>query len=71
MLVVMKSGAPQEEVEKINRILTQMQVSVTQIGGDQQSVFALVGDKGQLDVASIRSNKYVDKVVRVFTETWI
>ena len=71
MLVVMRFGAPQEEVEKVNRSLAEMMVNVTQIGGAQQSVFALVGDTSQLDLASIRFNKFVDKVVRVFTEAWI
>lgn len=65
MLVVMKAGAPQEEVQSVEKGLEHMDVAVTLIEGVQQSVFALVGDTAKLDLGSIEANQYVEKVVRV------
>ena len=65
MLVVMKAGAPQEEVQAVEKGLEHMDVAVTLIEGVQQSVFALVGDTAKLDLGSIEANQYVEKVVRV------
>lgn len=65
MLIVMKTGAPQEEVEKVHRRLEQMEVNIAKIEGAQQSVFALVGDTTKLDLESIKSNQHVEKIIRV------
>lgn len=65
MLVVMRSGAPREEVEKIHGRLTQMDVEITLIEGAQQSVFAVVGDTTNLDLEAIQSNRHVEKVMRI------
>jgi len=65
MLVVMKSGTSQEEVEKVNRRLEQMEVDIALIEGAQQSVFALVGDTTKLDLEAIQANQHVEKIIRV------
>lgn len=65
MLVVMKSGAPQDEVEKVNRRLEQMEVDIALIEGAQQSVFALVGDTTKLDLEAIQANQHVERIIRV------
>lgn len=65
MLVVMKTGSPKQEVRKVNKILGQLEVEVTLIEGGQQDVFALVGDTTKLDLSAIKSNVYVEKVMRV------
>lgn len=65
MLVVMKSGVPQDEVEKVNRRLEQMEVDIALIEGAQQSVFALVGDTAKLDLEAIQANQHVEKIIRV------
>ena len=54
MLVVMKPGTPQSEVEKVQERLEQMKVEITLIEGAQQDVFALVGDTTKLDLEPIR-----------------
>lgn len=65
MLVVMKSGAPQGEVEKINRRLEEMEVDIALIEGAQQNVFALVGDTTKIDLEAIQSNQHVEKIIRI------
>lgn len=65
MLVVMKAGAPKQEVAKVNKMLGQLEVDVTLIEGGQQDVFALVGDTTKIDLGAIKSNIYVDKTMRV------
>ncbi|MGI6091808.1 MAG: 3-deoxy-7-phosphoheptulonate synthase [Veillonellaceae bacterium] len=65
MLVVMKTGTPKQEVARVNKILAQLEVEVTLIEGGQQDVFALVGDTTKLDLGAIKSNIYVEKVMRV------
>jgi 3-deoxy-7-phosphoheptulonate synthase len=61
----MKSGAPQDEVEKVNRRLEQMEVDIALIEGAQQSVFALVGDTTKLDLEAIQANQHVERIIRV------
>lgn len=65
MLVVMKSGTAQDEVEKVHRRLLEMPVEVSLIHGEQQCVFALVGDTSKFDLESIGANEYVEKIMRV------
>ncbi|MEN6567300.1 MAG: 3-deoxy-7-phosphoheptulonate synthase [Veillonellales bacterium] len=65
MLVVMRTGAPREEVEKIHARLMQMEVEVSRIEGAQQSVFALVGDTSKLDLGAVAANPQVEKIIRV------
>ncbi|MEN6412000.1 MAG: 3-deoxy-7-phosphoheptulonate synthase [Veillonellales bacterium] len=65
MLVVMRTGAPREEVEKVHARLMQMEVEVSRIEGTQQSVFALVGDTSKLDLGAVAANPQVEKIIRV------
>jgi 3-deoxy-7-phosphoheptulonate synthase len=65
MLVVMRPGAPQEELEKVKRWLEQMEIEVACIQGEQQSVIALVGDTSKLDLSSLEANLHVEKIMRV------
>lgn len=65
MLVVMKTGAPQGEVERINRRLQEMEVDIALIEGTQQNVFALVGDTTKIDIEAIQSNEHVEKIIRI------
>lgn len=65
MLVVMRTGAPREEVEKVHTRLMQMEVEVSCIEGAQQCVFALVGDTSKLDLGAVAANPQVEKIMRV------
>lgn len=65
MLVVMKPGAPRQEVEKVQNRLMEMNLEIRLVDGDQKSVFALLGDTSKLDLGSVVSNQYVEKVMRI------
>lgn len=65
MLVVMKTGAPKVEVEKVYGRLKNLDIETTIIEGAQQSVFALIGDTTKLDLGAIEANIYVEKTMRV------
>lgn len=65
MLVVMKTGAPREEVEKVHGRLKDLGFEITLVEGTQQSVLALIGDTSKLDLGSIEANIYVEKIMRV------
>ena len=65
MIISMKKGAPQEEINKLVRSFEEMGLSVTAIYGEDYNVFGLVGDTTHLDEAQISVNPYVDTVTRV------
>jgi len=65
MLVVMKTGAPKDEVEKVHGRLKNLNIEATLIDGVQQSVFALIGDTTKLDLRAVEDNINVEKVMRV------
>ncbi|MDD4600700.1 Phospho-2-dehydro-3-deoxyheptonate aldolase [bioreactor metagenome] len=65
MVIVMKPGAPREEVAKVQAVLERLGMEVTSVKGTQQTVFALVGDTKSIDIGAIEANKHVEKVLRV------
>ena len=65
MIISMKKGAPQEEINKLVRSFEEMGLSVTTIYGEDYNVFGLVGDTTRVDETQIAVNPYVDTVTRV------
>lgn len=65
MLVIMKPGAPQEEIVKIHERLVEIDLNITLVEGAQKSVFALVGDTTKLDLEAVQANQHVEKIIRV------
>ena len=65
MIISMKKGVPQEEVNKIVRNLEDKGLSVTMISGANYNVFGVVGDTTILDDKLIAANQYVENVTRV------
>ncbi len=65
MIISMKKGAPQEEINKLVRSFEEMGLSVTAIYGEDYNVFGLVGDTTRVDETQIAVNPYVDTVTRV------
>ena len=60
MIISMKKGAPQEEINKLVRSFEEMGLSVTTIYGEDYNVFGLVGDTTRVDETQIAVNPYVD-----------
>ena len=66
MIVVIHSGVPHNEVEKLHEeLMEQTKIDIRLIRGAQQSVLALVGDTAKLDLEAVESNERVEKVVRI------
>ena len=66
MIVVIHSGVPHNEVEKLHEdLMEQTKIDIRLIRGAQQSVLALVGDTAQLDLEAVESNERVEKIVRI------
>ena len=65
MIISMKKGAPQEEIDKLIHSFEAMGLSVTAIYGDNYNVFGLVGDTTVVDETQIAVNPYVDTVTRI------
>jgi 3-deoxy-7-phosphoheptulonate synthase len=65
MLIVLKTGIPDCEIEKIQRRLEEMNFEITLVEGAQQSVFAIVGDTKNANLGNIEANPYVEKVLHV------
>ena len=65
MIISMKKGAPQEEVNKLVEWFEGHGLSVTMISGANYNVFGLVGDTTVVDETQIAVNPYVDTITRV------
>ena len=65
MIISMKKGAPQEEVNKLVQYFEDQGLSVTMISGDNYNVFGLVGDTTIVDETQIAVNPFVDTITRV------
>lgn len=65
MIIVMKSWATKENVERIVKCLTDRGLQVDEIVGTQKTVLGLVGDTSGLDVELLRSYDCIEKVLRV------
>ena len=65
MIISMKKGAPQEEVNKLVQYFEDQGLSVTMISGDNYNVFGLVGDTTVVDETQIAVNPFVDTITRV------
>ena len=65
MIISMKKGAPQDEVNKLVQYFEGQGLSVTMISGDNYNVFGLVGDTTVVDETQIAVNPFVDTITRV------
>ncbi len=65
MIIVLKNGTKDEEIEKIKEKLSKYNVEVNPIVGQNTTILGLVGDTSALDVTSIELNENVDKILKV------
>ena len=65
MIITMKKGAPQAEVDRIIEGLEAKGLSVTTIIGANYNVFGVVGDTTIVDEKLIGANQYVDSITRI------
>lgn len=65
MIIVMKQGAPQEEIEKIQATIKSKGLQIDESRGAQITIMGLVGDTSVIDAEQLMGNDYVEKVMRV------
>lgn len=65
MIIVMKQGAPREEIDKIEAAVRVKGLQVDESKGTTKMVMGLVGDTSVIDAEQLKGNEYVDKVLRV------
>lgn len=65
MIIVLKNGTPQEEINKISGWLSRYNVSVNTIVGSNTTVLGIIGDTTAVDTNSAYLSEYVDKIMKV------
>ena len=65
MIIVMKTTATAEDVEKVSKIITDKGLKVSVVNGTEQSVIGVIGDTTKIDPRAIEVDMAVDHVMRV------
>lgn len=65
MIIVLKNGTRDEEIDKLRELLSRYNVEISPIVGTSTTVLGLVGDTSSLDITSIYLNENVDKILKV------
>jgi len=65
MIIVMKQGAPKEEIEKVKAYVKSKGLQVDESRGAMVTVMGLVGDTTVIEPEQLLGNDYVEKVMRV------
>ncbi len=65
MIIVLKKGAPQQEIQLLTENIEQQGVTVSPVHGTDLTILGLVGDTSKIDVSRLEANPYVDRIMRV------
>ncbi|RHP23854.1 hypothetical protein DWZ66_08965, partial [Coprobacillus sp. AF34-1BH] len=65
MIIVMKSTASKEDVEKVSESVEKLGLRVNVVNGATQSVIGIIGDTTKVDPESIEVDPAVEKVMHV------
>lgn len=65
MIIVLKQGIPQKEIEKIKRSIQMKGLQIDESRGAKKTVMGLVGDTSVIDGDQLKANEYVENVMRV------
>jgi len=65
MVVIMRPGAPIEEILKLKVKIESENCTVNLSQGEKYCVIGIVGDTSKVDESNIQANEYVDRVVHV------
>lgn len=65
MIIVLKQGIPQKEIEKIKRSIQMKGLQIDESRGAKKTVMGLVGDTSVIDGEQLKANEYVENVMRV------
>ena len=65
MVVIMKQGVSQQEIDKLSAALTAQGVQVNPVYGTDVTILGLVGDTSHIDQDWIAANRNVERVMHV------
>lgn len=65
MIVVMKKGAPKQEIDALSNWIEHFSVKVNPIVGEETTILGLVGDTTSIDKDTLMLNNWVDRVMKV------
>ena len=65
MIVIMKRGTPQKEIDSLTDALTAKGVEVNPVIGKDLIILGLVGDTSKIDDTWIEANRSVERVMHV------
>ncbi len=65
MIIVLKPGALEEEKNRLERALEEQGLKIHESQGSDHTIIGLIGDTKSVEISTIRSQHFVEKVVRV------
>ena len=65
MIIILKNGQPKQEIDELRQYLTQYPVKISEIKGEQTTIWGLVGDTTKIDIATIQAKDVVEDIRRV------
>jgi 3-deoxy-7-phosphoheptulonate synthase len=65
MIVVMRPGTAREEIDKLKNKIEREGCKVSEIQGEKQCIFGIVGDTSGIDPGKIEANEHVERITKV------
>ncbi|WP_077534021.1 3-deoxy-7-phosphoheptulonate synthase [Massiliimalia massiliensis] len=65
MIIILKNGQAPDQVKELHDYLGQYNVKISEIQGEQTTIWGLVGDTTKIDIAAIQAKDVVEDIRRV------
>ena len=65
MIIVLRKGTPQHDIDKLTNLITQEGVSVNPVVGADITILGLIGDTSRIDDSRIESHPCVERIMKV------
>ena len=65
MIIVLRKGTPQQDIDKLTNLITQEGVSVNPVVGADITILGLIGDTSRIDDSRIESHPCVERIMKV------
>lgn len=65
MIIILKNNQPKDQIQELHDYLSQYKVKISEIEGEQTTIWGLVGDTTQIDIATIQAKDCVSDIRRV------
>ena len=65
MIIVLKQGTSQQEIDKLTNIIVSKGINVNPMFGSDLTILGLIGDTSQVDPAQIESFRCVERIMKV------